>query len=117
MNARLETKHAPAERATPEIVAAQAQHFRQAVLLRKMVGSIPDILVILNPQRQIVYANQRPIDTLGLNECQEVLGLRPGEAFDCAHASQTKAGCGTTFFLMLPERPASGSQNDRLEAH
>jgi signal transduction histidine kinase len=98
MNARLETKHAPAERAAPEIVATQAQRFRQAVLLQELANAIPDILVILNLQRQIVYANQRLIETLGLSECQEVLGLRPGEAFNCIHASKTAAGCGTTEF-------------------
>ena len=98
MNARPETKHAPAERAAPETIATQAQRFRQATLLRALAGAIPDILVILNPQRQIVYANQRLIELLGLEDSQEILGLRPGEALECVHASQTQAGCGTTEF-------------------
>lgn len=98
MNARPQSKHAPAERAAPAVVTAQAQRFQRATLLRELSDAIPDILVILNRQRQIVYANQRLIEALGLNECQEVLGLRPGEVFDCVHASQTEAGCGTTEF-------------------
>ena len=86
MTAKLETLHAPAERAAPETIAAQARRFRQANLLREMAAAIPDILVILNPQRQIVYANQRLIETLGLRDDQEILGLRPGEALNCMHA-------------------------------
>jgi signal transduction histidine kinase len=98
MTTKLETLYAPAERAAPAIIADQARRFQQAPLLRELAGAIPDVLVILNPQRQIVYANQRLLETLGLREYQEILGLRPGEVFDCLHATQTAAGCGTTEF-------------------
>jgi PAS domain-containing protein len=98
MTAILETLHAPTERAAPAVIAAQARRFWQAALLRELAGAIPDILVILNPQRQIVYANQRLLETLGRADAQALLGLRPGEAFDCVHATQTPAGCGTTEF-------------------
>jgi signal transduction histidine kinase len=98
MHGKLETKHASAERAAPSVVAAQAQHLHQATLLRELAGAIPDILVVLNSQRQIVYANQRLIETLGIQDSQEILGRRPGEVLDCVHASQTAAGCGTTEF-------------------
>jgi len=98
MNDQQQTKHAPAARAAPKVIAAQAQRFRQATLLRELADAIPDILIVLNPQRQIVYANQRLHETLQLADRQAVLGLRPGEAFDCIHASQTAAGCGTTEF-------------------
>ena len=94
----LETQHAPAERAGSETLAQQAERVQQAPLLRHLADAIPDILVILNRQRQIVYANQRLLEFLNLQGGQELIGLRPGEALNCAHASQSAAGCGTTEF-------------------
>ena len=94
----LETQHAPAERAGSETLAQQAERVQQAPLLRHLADAIPDILVILNRQRQIVYANQRLVEFLNLQGGQELIGLRPGEALNCAHASQSAAGCGTTEF-------------------
>jgi signal transduction histidine kinase len=94
----LKTQHAPAERAGPETLALQAERFQHTTLLRDLADAIPDILLILNRQRQIVYANRRLIELLKRQGWRELVGLRPGEALDCMHASQSAAGCGTTEF-------------------
>jgi signal transduction histidine kinase len=92
------TQHAPAEREAPEALAAQVERFQRATLLQDLADAIPDILLILNQQRQIVYANRRLIELLKGQGWRELVGLRPGEALDCLHASQSAAGCGTTEF-------------------
>jgi signal transduction histidine kinase len=94
----LETKFAPAERASEKRVRDLYRLLSSIPLLERILGSVPDILVFLNEQRQIVLANDAAFTFLGIEPTLEVLGNRPGEAFGCAHAAETEAGCGTTEF-------------------
>jgi signal transduction histidine kinase len=94
----LETKFAPAERASEKRVRDLYRLLSSIPLLERILGSVPDILVFLNEQRQIVLANDATFGFLGIEPTLEVLGNRPGEAFGCAHAAETEAGCGTTEF-------------------
>jgi signal transduction histidine kinase len=98
MSASPSTKFAPAERAAPEDVLRQAQYFADAPpLVRQFLQAMPDILTVLNPERQIIFANQRLLDFLGVT-LEAVIGLRPGEAINCVHAFEEDCGCGTTEF-------------------
>ena len=94
----LETKFAPAERASEERVRDLYRLLSSIPLLEEILSSVPDILVFLNEQRQIVLANDAAFGFLGIEPTLEVLGNRPGEAFGCTHAAETEAGCGTTEF-------------------
>jgi signal transduction histidine kinase len=94
----METKFAPAERASEARVRDLYRLLTSIPLLEKILGAVPDILVFLNEQRQIVLANDAAFGFLGIEPTLEVLGNRPGEAFGCVHASETEAGCGTTEF-------------------
>ena len=95
---KLPTKFAPAERASAGEIRSQAQYFLDAPLLNRLFDAIPDIVLILNQQRQIVFANGAVLTSLGLDSQDSVLGLRPGEALGCVHAFETEGGCGTTEF-------------------
>lgn len=98
MSDRLFTQFAPAERAPAAEVAAQAQTFLAASpLLRPILDAIPEILLALNDNRQIVFANRGLLTLLNLSE-EAVRGLRVGEALDCAHAADLEGGCATTEF-------------------
>ena len=88
----LKTDYAPAKRASPETLDRQAGMYQQVPLLQELSDALPDILVILNQERQIVYANRRLIELLELAHWHHVIGKRPGEALHCLHASQTEAG-------------------------
>jgi signal transduction histidine kinase len=94
----LKTRFAPAERASDERVRDLYRLLTSIPLLENVLGAVPDILVFLNEQRQIVLANDAAFGFLGIEPTLEVLGNRPGEAFGCVHASETEAGCGTTEF-------------------
>jgi len=94
----LPTKFAPAERVSGDIIQMQSRYFLDAPLLHRLFDAIPDIVLILNQQRQIVFANQALLKALGLNRVDPVLGQRPGEALGCLHAFETEGGCGTTEF-------------------
>ena len=56
---------------------------------------MPNMALVLNQSRQIVFGNQKPLDDLGLENIEDSLSLKPGELLKCIHASP-KNGCGNT---------------------
>jgi PAS domain-containing protein len=95
----LPTQFAPAERALPQVVSAQAERFVAAALpeMRAVLDAMPDAVVMLNRHRQIIFANRSTLTVLDRDNGQ-LLGLRPGEALNCVHAYESAGGCGTTTF-------------------
>lgn len=98
----LPTQFAPAERAGADAIAADVAHFQSQHLLQEFFAAVPDLFVVLNEQRQIVFANQALLDALKCAGIEEVAGLRLGEALDCIHAFDGEldpaGSCGTTEF-------------------
>jgi signal transduction histidine kinase len=89
------TCFAPAERATSDEVRVQRQAVTTQGLGLELLDAIPDVFMILNGQRQVVYANRTLLDLLGLQtEC--ALGRRPGELLGCIHSCLSEGGCGTS---------------------
>ncbi len=84
------------ERAPAAGLQAQAELLAAVPLLERVLDAIPSMAMLLNPQRQIVLANRRLVEFVGADEAGELLGSRPGEVFDCAHAMESCGGCGTT---------------------
>lgn len=75
---------------------------RQAVLASTLNSSgvldrLPVIALVLNKERQIVFANQNLALALG-RPAAGALGQRLGEALGCIHRHATESGCGTTPF-------------------
>jgi PAS domain-containing protein len=95
---KLKTDYAPAERASKKEVDKDGNALIDLPLLAQLLDAIPDIVLILNAYRQIVFANQALADVLNLSDRREIYGLRPGEALDCIHADEDHCGCGTTCF-------------------
>lgn len=110
----MKTEFAPAERASAEEVQRQYEKLAQLPFVRDFLDSVPNMSVVLNAQRQIVFANRAFAEFLGLkddgellgkNHCEafhclyaDVLGDRPGEAVGCIRSHLTEGGCGTTMF-------------------
>ena len=63
-----------------------------------IIQAIPEVIIILNKFRQIVFANNTFLKLLNKKDVKEVLGLRPGEAVKCVHSDLNEAGCGTSKF-------------------
>ena len=87
---------APAERADPETLDHQINLFHDKELERLFGNALPIIFLILNEHRQIVYANDRVLETLPLESMESVYGQRPGELLNCIHAKEEEGGCGTS---------------------
>lgn len=74
---------------------ATRQRVLQDGVAMTLLESVPDLMLILNRQRQVVAANQKASESLGAEETAEVLGLRPGELVDCVNVEDAPNGCGT----------------------
>jgi len=91
----LNTDFASPEYASPEEIKSDVKYIKNLPLIQGFIDFIPDIFLILNKERQIVYSNQALLTALKENNIDSLYGLRPGEALDCIN-TQNKRGCGTT---------------------
>lgn len=94
----LPTEFAPAELADAAALRRQIGAAARNFDANSLSGAVPALLLILNAQRQIVYANQSVLNLLKLDRASDLFGQRPGEAFHCMHALAAPQGCGTTAF-------------------
>lgn len=90
-----ETDFAPAFRADDLTIRQQVNDLKQLHLLDSLLNAVPDAVLILNSQRQIIYANKEFTDFANQDEAA-LLGQRPGEAINCIHAFTKPGGCGTS---------------------
>jgi signal transduction histidine kinase len=90
------TEFAPAERSSAEEIARQVELVAHLAGLHLVLELMPGVVLILNQNRQIVFANQNGCMLLEAEGSKEIFGLRPGELLDCEHASERPGGCGTT---------------------
>ncbi|PLX85691.1 MAG: histidine kinase [Desulfuromonas sp.] len=91
----LSTRFAPAERAPEALLKRQSDHFSQDTITAQLLDSVPNILMVLNAQRQVVFANRHLLKLVGMDEEALVLGLRPGEVLGCELVEEAVDGCGT----------------------
>jgi len=108
---KLNTLYAPAERAEGKTLKRQEKEFSNILLLKIISDAIPHLFIVLNKQRQIVFANKRFYDVCSVDTWEQAKGKRPGEVFNCIHAYESSGGCGTTEFCRV-----CGSINAILES-
>lgn len=94
----METKFAPPESLTDRELAEQVLTIQKESLLGQAFDAIPNIILVLNKHRQVIYANRALMRSLNLPTTNNIFGLRPGEILHCIHSSENDAGCGTTEF-------------------
>ena len=97
MNTTLPTEFAPAKRATMEEIQRQAALIARQPLLGTLLNSVLNYMLVLNAQRQIVFASKNVAKLLPLS-VSNALGLRLGEALGCIQSHTLEGGCGTTKF-------------------
>ncbi len=92
------TEFAPPERAELKEVMEQNMALKDHTLIKTLLDSSPDMVVILNEYRQIILANDNFLKFLNREEEKNIIGKRPGEAVGCIHADEGPGGCGTSKF-------------------
>jgi signal transduction histidine kinase len=91
------TQFAPAERTNLETLQQQQDLFANAGFMLDILDAVPNGLVVLNEERQIVYGNKAFCQAVQVDS-DLIVGMRPGEALNCIHAFESDGGCGTTEF-------------------
>lgn len=95
------TSHTPAqrfdlaERYAPDQLASQMHMVQSISLLPEVFDAVPDLIMLLNDCRQIVFANSAVRTLARLDSSAEIDGRRPGELLDCVHSDEEPGGCGT----------------------
>jgi PAS domain-containing protein len=92
------TQFASPERKPKSVVLGDYDFVRSQPLITRLLDAISEGSMLLNGDRQIVYANDAVLALLGTKDRRSLCGSRPGEALTCMHASEREEGCGTTDF-------------------
>ncbi len=87
---------APAGRVSEQVLLHEKSIVSDGELIKTLLNAMPDLLLVLNSKRQIVAVNQKLLNTFGVENPEEMLGLRPGEAVGCIHSKGAPDGCGTS---------------------
>lgn len=97
-NSDFETDFASSARSTQEEIETQRKLFIDNNIYTTLLDAAQAYLVILNSNRQIVYANKATKELFLKNNVNNFYGLRAGEALNCKNAFLNKGGCGTSKF-------------------
>jgi len=82
-------------RSSDQEIKEQADSISRIDILCELLNAVPDFVMILNSNRQIVFGNKAVAD-FALNQgCRCHFGLRLGEFVSCQHALNAESGCGT----------------------
>jgi PAS domain-containing protein len=79
-----------------EELTQQARQWADRPDLTAVMNAMPQVLLVLNDRRQVVFANRVAMEMAGANSLDSLLGMRPGELLECEQAREGPGGCGTT---------------------
>jgi signal transduction histidine kinase len=94
MTTTTNTHFAPAARSGGEEIEQAHRTLALDPVLTQSLDAVPEIVLILNENRQIILANQGACQAVRRRH-PDMLGLRPGELFECENARMAPCGCGT----------------------
>ena len=92
----METYFAPVKRTGRRRFASQVKSIIASPVMKMLLEATTGLVVVVNENRQIVGMNDAFPVAHGISDPATVLGLRLGEALNCAHAAKWPHGCGTT---------------------
>ena len=92
----MESKFAPGDRSSIDSILNSNLSLEKIEYLNEIFCSLSFIFCILNENRQIVFTNDILLKTLGVENVEQILGKRFGEAINCRFAFDEAAGCGTS---------------------
>jgi nitrogen-specific signal transduction histidine kinase len=94
---------APPQRASVETVLAQNRELAAQSTFARLVDTLPDLVMVVNRERQVVYAStalEALTHATGVQGAPgapgALLGQRPGEVLGCTHAGEAVDGCGAS---------------------
>lgn len=106
------TLFAPVERATADTLCEQRTSILLDDLVDALLQSMPGYAMLINQHRQIIAFNNNVLSISGGLETGDLIGKRPGEAFNCVHSCDIPDGCGAGKHCSV-----CGSIHALLESH
>jgi K+-sensing histidine kinase KdpD len=91
-----ETYFAPPHRARQAAIQRQHRKLADIHTLSSVLTGVPEFVLVLNRERQVVYANTALLRFLHAESSLPLCGRRPGELLGCIHSAETESGCGTS---------------------
>ncbi len=91
-----ETYFASAKKSEPAEIESTYHKLKGEPLLQMFQEAMPDLAMIINSNRQLVYANSNLIKFLDIEDFNLPLGSRLGNLLNCIHSNEQPHGCGTT---------------------
>ena len=92
----MKTHFATPQRSSDRVIRREHKIIKNNRQAQQIVKTMPNLGVILDKNRQIVYANEAITSLLGLGSMDNTLGLRPGELVSCIYSDVMASGCGTS---------------------
>ena len=90
------THFAPVKRSGMQEVMKLREIIRTQQVVTSLINAVPEAILILNQDRQILYGNKSITDSFGLEDDSSLVGRRLGEFLKCIHAASGPGGCGTS---------------------
>ena len=87
-------KIASPERASRKEIQASLEALGADPLLKALLDNVGAYLLVLNSNRQILFASHDFLESFGFSETP--FGFRPGESLNCVHAWENPLGCGAS---------------------
>lgn len=95
-SSNLQTHFLPPERVPLNIIKKSNADILSFEHLNEILNSISSLMLIINEKRQIVFANNKILETIGKENIDHILGFRPGEMLSCIYSDKYPCGCGTS---------------------
>lgn len=76
-------------------IAEQREMLLQQEVIISLLNAIDSAVLVLSKTRQIIHLNDQALKVMGLQNVEQILGMRPGELVGCEHANDSEHGCGT----------------------
>lgn len=92
---KFRTHHASPQRSRPATVIRQQSLLIVDKNLCSLLDAMPELVMVLNENRQVIFANKMMADFASSQGVGSFIGMRPGEILSCRSALDAESGCGT----------------------
>lgn len=92
----LATEFLPAEKTPENLLLSESEVVAGNRLLLACLEAMPEFILILNKNREIIGGNEKFLRTFGFESMEEAVGKRFGDAVECVNAKLGPNGCGTS---------------------
>ncbi len=92
----MESIYAPEVDSPKNKIQSEYNVLSSDIYFQTFIEAMSDVAIVVNRERQIIYANKGLLNLLGISEIINSIGVKPGDLFECENLKDAAEGCGTT---------------------